>query len=257
MAASGKTVNYDFGIYNPNDTCSYLQTFNQNMTDIDRVCKETETVANEAKTVAGGDHEAIDALQQSVISLQNTLTNVNNTLTNVQKLFKFTHYQNMIGSAVVGGTQVNLLLTTNGKNMMSTTIIVEAIGAGSTFNINVKKNGSSSNIFVVGQLAANVYNLANQSDAILERDVNSRPTNINSASYGFFTIMLSESFGELPKTSNHSFNVLAVKFFAIWDGTYTWILMDSIIAGDTTTGYTKKVFWGSRTSLSTGNIISM
>lgn len=69
MAATGKTTNYELGLYRPLDTMAPLVTENNNMTIIDRQMKLNETAA--ATNAA-----LIEAVQEDVTDVQNTLLTV-------------------------------------------------------------------------------------------------------------------------------------------------------------------------------------
>ena len=69
MAATGKTTNYELGLYRPLDTMAPLVTENNNMTIIDRQMKLNETAA--ATNAA-----LIESVQEDVTALQNQFKTV-------------------------------------------------------------------------------------------------------------------------------------------------------------------------------------
>lgn len=96
MSASGKTTNYDLGIYVGTDVTDWLGTFNGNMNKIDAQMKvnanavaSANQIAGEANSTATSASEKVDTLETNVnkngsdiISLQNTVKSQSQSISN-------------------------------------------------------------------------------------------------------------------------------------------------------------------------------
>lgn len=76
MAATGKTTNYELGLYRPLDTMAPLVTENNNMTIIDRQMKLNETAASTNAAL-------IESVQEDVTELQNQFQTVQTRMLNI------------------------------------------------------------------------------------------------------------------------------------------------------------------------------
>lgn len=99
MSASGKTTNYDLGIYIGTDVTDWLGTFNGNMNKIDAQMKvnansatSANQIAGEANSTATSASEKVDTLETNVnkngtdiIALQNTVKSQSESISNNTK----------------------------------------------------------------------------------------------------------------------------------------------------------------------------
>lgn len=83
MSASGKTTNYDLGIYVGTDVTDWLGTFNGNMNKIDAQMKVNANGVASANQTAGKANSTATAASEKVDTLE---TNVNKNGTNIQAL---------------------------------------------------------------------------------------------------------------------------------------------------------------------------
>lgn len=77
MAATGRTTIYNFPIYQENDVCSYLITWNQAMQDV-------ETVCNQISTAGTSNQEQINELRESLETVNSSITGLNQVAANLQ-----------------------------------------------------------------------------------------------------------------------------------------------------------------------------
>lgn len=83
MSATGKTTNYDLGIYVGTDVTDWLGTFNGNMNKIDAQMKVNANGAASANQTAGKANSTATAASEKVDTLE---TNVNKNGTDIQAL---------------------------------------------------------------------------------------------------------------------------------------------------------------------------
>lgn len=76
MAATGKTTNYELGLYRPLDTMAPLVTENNNMTIIDRQMKLNETAASTNAALIESVQEDVTALQNQFQTVQTRFLNI-------------------------------------------------------------------------------------------------------------------------------------------------------------------------------------
>lgn len=69
MPATGKTVNYDLGLYQPLDTMAPLVTENGNMTKIDTVMKQIETAGETTAASLAQLNQTVTELQGDVMDI--------------------------------------------------------------------------------------------------------------------------------------------------------------------------------------------
>lgn len=181
MAAQGTTGNYGFPLYEPDNTTSYLVSWNQAMSKIDETCK---TIAD-----AGGDTgQALSTLQATVEQvsgqvedLQTAVGNVNTTLS---RTISFSSKPIVrTGLSTSGGGSVKIIVNENGRigSIMQTTI------AGSTpFVCTLTGIGNS---YVLFKTQGNVFGVT--PCIVTTRDSNNIPTVIDSSWYWIDTMITS------------------------------------------------------------------
>lgn len=247
MSATGKTTNYDFPIYNPNDTLSFLGSYNQTMQDIDTTCKSISIAAEEAKTIATGSHDQIDALQQSVVNLNNSITSINQSLINVNNQFTFNSYNNNISVSTVGGNTLLMMVVSNNISIASVSVVFNITSTPPKLYVDV--DGSASNLCLIGQINSNVFAL--NAGGIITKDSNNLPNNVTNA--GLVNLAIGQGIGTDNAQQVTHYSTCTIQ--ANYDGTTTWIYLSSPIIRST--GYASKEYVASRTYLKTGKIINI
>lgn len=168
MATSLQTTNYGFGKYAPDDVTSYLTDYNSTMDKIDSAIKGVSDVANEAKATGDSNLNNIAGLSRGLTATNKNVENLGKTQTAQQT--EIDDLKNDVAAISIGELKsVAFNASTQGTEIYVNARNVGGSAIGSCNFYMAEKTltnfiaiESNQNLFAIGQIAGNVFNLKNK-----------------------------------------------------------------------------------------------